>query len=95
MANGRFQKIWIYLKIGHDLGGYNTEGQATYVLKNSFCKNSDYPTSIECSLGSWFYYNGSAWEMDPYLRIDCNGNVYKILSIKNVKPSNKDEKMNS
>ena len=75
-----FIKILTYFKIGHDLGAYDTEGQATYVLKNSFCKNSDYPTSIECSLGSWFYYNGSAWEMDPYLRIECNGNGYEILN---------------
>ena len=79
-------KIVTYFKIGHDLGAYDTEGQATYVVKNTFCKNSDYPTSIECSLGSWFYYNGSSWEMDPYLRIECNGNGYEILNSKDMKP---------
>ena len=50
----------------------NNIGLDGYVY-NSHCAGTDYPTSIECSVGGWYYYNSSinASYGDPTLKIEC------------------------
>ena len=44
---------------------------------NVVCKDIDLPANGECTFG-WLYYNGTAWDLDRTVMIDCKGST-KII----------------
>ena len=52
-------------------------------MTNYHCADTDYPTSIECSVGGWYYYNSSinASQEDTTLKIECIRKYRKDVTV--------------
>ena len=53
-------------------------------IVNINCKDVEYPANGECT-DRWQYYNGTDWDYDQTVTIDCTGMFYRKTSHAQIK----------